>query len=66
MSAPRVSVLLPARDAAATLDAALASLVRQSETDWECLLVDDGSLDATPRLAAAWAARVRTSVTPPT
>jgi glycosyltransferase involved in cell wall biosynthesis len=53
---PRVSVLLPARNAAATLDAALASLRRQTWSDWECVLVDDGSTDATGRTAAAIAA----------
>ncbi len=44
---PAVSVLLPARDAAPTLPAALGSLLRQSFTDLEIVLVDDGSSDAT-------------------
>jgi glycosyltransferase involved in cell wall biosynthesis len=56
VSAPRVSVLLPARDAAPTLPAAVKSLQRQTMRDWECVLVDDGSLDATGTLAAAVAA----------
>jgi glycosyltransferase involved in cell wall biosynthesis len=50
---PRISVLLPARDAAATLPAALASLRRQREGAFECVLVDDGSRDATGAIAAA-------------
>jgi glycosyltransferase involved in cell wall biosynthesis len=45
-------VLLPARDAATTLPAALRSLQRQTMRDWECVLVDDGSLDATGTIAA--------------
>jgi len=49
--APRVSVLLPARDAAGTLTACLASLARQTFTGWECVIVDDGSQDATGRIA---------------
>jgi len=53
---PRVSVLLPARNAAATLDAALASLRRQTWSDWECVVVDDGSTDATGEVARAAAA----------
>lgn len=54
---PPVSVLLPARDAAGTLDAALRSLRRQTLTAWECVLVDDGSVDATGTIACAAAAR---------
>jgi len=50
---PRVSVLLPAYDAAATLPAALRSLVRQREPRWECILVDDGSRDTTREIAHA-------------
>ncbi|MAE96579.1 MAG: glycosyl transferase family 2 [Deltaproteobacteria bacterium] len=42
---PRVSVLLPLRDAAATIDTALASVQRQREGRLECVVVDDGSRD---------------------
>ncbi len=62
MRAPVVSVLLPAYDAAATLPLALASIARQSEDRWECVLVDDGSRDATREIALSAArhdARVR-------
>jgi glycosyltransferase involved in cell wall biosynthesis len=58
-AAPVVSVLLPARDEAEYLGACLRSLERQSEPRWECLLVDDGSLDATADVALAHAARDR-------
>ena len=51
MTAPAVSILLPARDAGATLAAALASIVRQTDPDWECVVVDDGSTDQTAALA---------------
>lgn len=44
---PLISVLLPAFNAAATLPACLCSLQRQTETRWECVLVDDGSGDET-------------------
>ncbi|MCK4411998.1 MAG: glycosyltransferase [Candidatus Eisenbacteria sp.] len=56
---PQISILLPAHNAADTLDEALASLSAQTLTEWECLLVDDGSTDATPELAAAWSRRDR-------
>lgn len=51
MPVPRVSVLLPVFDADATLDACLRSLRRQTFSDWECLLVDDGSRDGSLALA---------------
>lgn len=54
---PKVSVLLPAYNAAGTLEAALGSVQRQSSSDWECLVVDDGSTDQTAALARQWAAK---------
>lgn len=56
MKAPRVSVLMAARDAGETVEAVLRSLQRQTLADWECLLVDDGSTDATIELAHRFAA----------
>jgi cellulose synthase/poly-beta-1,6-N-acetylglucosamine synthase-like glycosyltransferase len=47
--------VLPARDAAATLAAALASVRRQSFADFECIVVDDGSSDATAAVARSFA-----------
>ncbi len=55
MRRPRVSILLPVRDAAATLPACLRSIARQTFADFECVVVDDGSRDASARLAAAMA-----------
>jgi glycosyltransferase involved in cell wall biosynthesis len=57
LSEPLVSVLLPAFDADATLASCLRSLQRQSESRWECVLVDDGSRDGTQRVAASFADR---------
>src|SRR5262249_24521816 len=45
MSDPLVSILLPVRDAVATLPACLASIRRQTEERFECVVVDDGSRD---------------------
>ncbi|MBX3028225.1 glycosyltransferase [bacterium] len=53
---PRVSVVLPFRDAAATLPAALDSITAQTLDDWEGLLIDDGSSDGSAALADARAA----------
>lgn len=54
---PQVSILLPARNAEATLAAALASLAEQTLGDFECLIVDDASQDNTVGIAQAWAAQ---------
>lgn len=57
MTAPRISVVLPARDAAGTIDAAMASVLAQSCADLEVCAVDDGSTDDTRARLEAWAAR---------
>ena len=61
-AAPPVSVLLPARNAAETLPAALESIARQTDPDFELIVVEDRSEDATLdvlRAAAAEDPRVR-------
>ncbi|HMB71164.1 MAG TPA: glycosyltransferase, partial [bacterium] len=52
-----VDVLLPVRDAAATLAETLDSLEAQTRPDFRCLILDDGSTDAGPAIAAERAAR---------
>ncbi len=56
---PRVAVLLPARDAARTVRAAAASILRQSLRDLALVAVDDGSRDATAAVLEGLAARDR-------
>ncbi|HYY04944.1 MAG TPA: glycosyltransferase family 2 protein [Candidatus Limnocylindria bacterium] len=53
---PEISILLPAYQAEATLDACLRSVARQSEPRWECIVVDDGSTDTTRAVAERFAA----------
>ena len=53
-----VSVVVPAHDAAATLPEALASIAAQTCSDFELIVVDDGSSDATGDIARAAGARV--------
>ena len=59
---PRLSILLPVRDGAATIGRAITSIRRQTESDWELLVVDDGSVDETAervRAAAGGDPRIR-------
>jgi len=56
---PRVSVLLPARDAARTVRAAAVSILRQTERDLSLVCVDDGSTDGTGEVLARLAERDR-------
>jgi peptidoglycan/xylan/chitin deacetylase (PgdA/CDA1 family) len=58
-SVPEVSVVIPAFNAADTLDRTLDSLRRQTVQGWEAVIVDDGSSDATAAVAAAAAAADR-------
>lgn len=48
---PEVSVLLPVRDGARTLALAMLSVLEQSFGDFELLVLDDGSVDASPDIA---------------
>lgn len=50
---PLVSVIIPTRNRSALLQQALASVRHQTLTDWECVVVDDGSTDDTPDVALA-------------
>jgi glycosyltransferase involved in cell wall biosynthesis len=54
---PRLSVLLPCRDAAAHLQECIQSLETQTYRDYEVIAVDDGSGDATTDMLEAWSKR---------
>lgn len=56
MAIPRISVLLPVRNAAGTLDEALGSIRAQTLDDFEVVAVDDGSDDGSAQLLTAAAA----------
>ena len=53
----KVSVVIPAHDAEATIAASIASVLAQTEPAIEAIVVDDASTDRTPDLVAAIAAR---------
>ncbi len=52
-----VGVIVPMYNAAATIDATLRSIVTQTYRALEIVIVDDGSTDRSPDIAASWAAR---------
>jgi glycosyltransferase involved in cell wall biosynthesis len=55
VTARRVSVLLPVRDEAQYLSEALASVSAQTFSDFEAIVVDDGSADGSAEIAEAHA-----------
>lgn len=56
MNAPRVSILMAARDAGVFFAPALDSIQAQDFSDWELILIDDASQDGTRAAAQARAA----------
>ncbi len=56
---PRVSVIVPAYNAADHIGEALESVIAQTIADWEVVVCDDGSSDGTAAIASAFGDRVR-------
>ncbi|HEY5473921.1 MAG TPA: glycosyltransferase family 2 protein [Candidatus Limnocylindrales bacterium] len=48
-----ISAIMATYNGADTLPRAIDSVLRQSHTDWELIIVDDGSTDATPNVLEA-------------
>jgi hypothetical protein len=59
IAAPRVSVLMPTFEQAHFIQRALGSLQAQSLTEWEVIVIDDGSADQTRQEVAPWLADPR-------
>lgn len=57
LASPLVTILMPAYQAAAYIDEAIASVAAQTFPDWELLVLDDASSDATAEIAQRWAER---------
>lgn len=49
-----VSIIVPCYNQAQFLDEALQSVLGQSYTNWECIIINDGSTDNTSALAKKW------------
>jgi len=54
IAAPKISVLLPCYNAAETLEEALQSLACQTMTDFEVVMVNDGSQDSSLDILETW------------
>lgn len=51
---PRFSIIVPAYEAASTLGDTLDAILTQTFSDWECIVVDDGSTDDTFLIASGY------------
>lgn len=56
---PSVGVVIPVYGVEQWLPQTLASLVAQSHTEWEAVVIDDGALDRSGAVAEQWASRDR-------
>jgi len=52
-----VSIIIPCYNQSQYLDEALQSVLNQTYTHWECIIVNDGSIDTTEKIAKTWAAK---------
>ena len=57
MSNPKISVIIPVYNAESTLRRCVDSVLAQTFTDFECLLIDDGSKDRSGAICDEYAAR---------
>ena len=55
--APKVSIIVPARNEEDALPAAIESFIKLDYPDYEVIVVDDASTDGTGRIADEWSAR---------
>lgn len=53
----KISILIPAKNAGKYLHDCLNSIIEQTETNWECIVVNDNSTDDTLAIFEAFAAR---------
>jgi glycosyltransferase involved in cell wall biosynthesis len=51
MNSVKISVIIPAYNAEEFLSETLRSVLAQSISEWECVIVDNGSIDGTKRIA---------------
>lgn len=54
MEGTLISIIVPVYNAEKYLDACVESIIRQTYTNWELILVDDGSKDESPEICDRW------------
>jgi len=54
MNSPLVSIIIPTYNRAHLIGETLDSVLAQTYTNWECIVVDDGSADGTDKLLATY------------
>lgn len=54
---PLVSVIMPAYNRESVISRAIDSLLKQTCDNWECIIVDDGSIDGTARIVNQYCAK---------
>lgn len=52
-----ISVIVPVYNAAPYLNQCIESIVKQTYTDWECILINDGSTDKSGEICRMWEER---------
>ena len=50
-----ISIIIPVYNVKLYLDNCIQSVIQQSYTDFECILVDDGSTDGSSEICDQWA-----------
>ncbi len=51
---PILSIIIPCYNSESTLESTLESVIKQDFQDWEALIINDGSTDATEEIALRW------------
>jgi glycosyltransferase involved in cell wall biosynthesis len=59
LTLPKVSVIMPVFNAEKFLDQSIKSILDQTYSDWELIIIDDGSTDASPRIIESFNKDIR-------
>lgn len=60
MTLPKIAVIIPAKDASFTIKKCLDSILDLDYSDYEVILINDGSKDATPKILELYKDKIKT------